>query len=491
VNWLLALVSAALLILCFPSYNLFWLAPVALAPLMIAAGRERRKWRRFLLGYASGIVYWFAVCNWIESTIATHGGMSAMAAWFCFALFCLAKALQTGVFTLLAGYTLRTRLAIPATAALWVLVEYTHAPMGFTWLNLGNAAIDMGFTLRLAPIAGVWGISFLFAATAAESANLALRRPGMPLLGVALIPLLFLLPALPRQQAPQETANLVQPNIDEAEDFTPQSFARLLARMRELSLNQPSRLLIWPEAPAPFYDNDPAFMQYLSNLARTGQTYFLSGLVGHWPNGGNLNSAVLLNPQGEIVSSYAKMNLVPFGEYVPWPLGPIAFKISTEAGDFQPGVRQVVSPIGGHCMATFICYESVFPKFIAGFVRGGAELLVNPSNDGWFGKTAARYQHLEIVRMRAAENRRWILRATNDGITAAIDPAGGVRQKLELYRETSGLMGFSYQREMTLYTRWGDWFVGVCLLLWAGAMVAFQISGKAKGPDRSGPLAFK
>lgn len=474
-NWLLALASAALLVLSFPGYNLFWLAPVALAPLMIAAGRESRKWPRFFLGYVSGVVYWFCVCNWIQSTIAIHGGMSRASAWFCFALFCLAKALQTGVFTFLAGYTLRTRLAIPATAALWVLIEYTHAPMGFTWLNLGNAAIDMGLTLRIAPLAGVWGISFLFAATAAELANLALRRPGLPLLGVALIPLLFLLPPVPRPQAPRQTANLVQPDIDETQDWTPQAFARLLVRMRELSLSQPARLLVWPEAPAPFYDNDPIFMRYLADIARAGNTYFLTGLVGHSPGGGNLNSALLLNPQGEIVSSYAKINLVPFGEYVPWPLGPIAFKISTEAGDFQPGVTPVVSPIDGHKMATFICYESVFPRFIARFVRDGAELLVNPSNDGWFGKTAARDQHFEIVRMRAAENRRWILRATNDGITASIDPAGRVTQKLQLYRETSGLVGFSYQRDLTLYTRWGDWFVVVCLLLWAGAMAPLSI----------------
>jgi hypothetical protein len=126
--------------------------------------------------------------------------MSRASAWFCFVLFCLAKALQMGAFCWLAGFTMRWRMAIPATAALWVLIEYTHGPMGFAWLDLGNAAIDMGIPMRLAPLTGVWGLSFLFAAIAAEGANLALKKPGIPFLGLALIPLLWLLPAVPSER---------------------------------------------------------------------------------------------------------------------------------------------------------------------------------------------------------------------------------------------------------------------------------------------------
>jgi apolipoprotein N-acyltransferase len=109
----------------------------------------------------------------------------------------------------------------------------------------------------------------------------------------------------------------------------------------------------------------------------------------------------------------------------------------------------------------------VFPRFIRGFVNKGAEVLINPSNDGWFAKTAARYQHLEIVRMRAAENQRWILRATNDGISAAIDDAGRIREQLPLYQESSKAVGFEYEKQLTLYTRWGDWFVVACAFILA------------------------
>ncbi len=190
----------------------------------------------------------------------------------------------------------------------------------------------------------------------------------------------------------------------------------------------------------------------------------MAGLIGNAADGGNLNSAMLFDAAGHRVSRYDKVNLVPFGEFVPWGLGPVAFRVTHEAGDFESGTQAVVSQVAGHRIATFICYESVFPRFIREFARDGAELLINPSNDGWFGKTHARFQHLAIVRMRAAEHRRWILRATNDGISAAIDDAGRVRERLPLYEETAATVGFSYESGLTFYTRWGDWFPALCAL---------------------------
>jgi apolipoprotein N-acyltransferase len=161
---------------------------------------------------------------------------------------------------------------------------------------------------------------------------------------------------------------------------------------------------------------------------------------------------------------------VPFGEFVPWPLGYLAHKISTEAGDFKPGTRVIVSQENGHRIGTFICYESVFPSFIRKFVLQGAEALFNLSNDSWFGNSAARHQHLEIVRMRAVENRRWILRATNDGITAAIDPAGRVTREATSFEAVSARVNFSYRTDTTFYTTSGDWFVALCAVI---ALIGF------------------
>jgi apolipoprotein N-acyltransferase len=133
-------------------------------------------------------------------------------------------------------------------------------------------------------------------------------------------------------------------------------------------------------------------------------------------------------------------------------------KITREAGDFVAGDKVVVARAGGHGVGTFICYESVFASGVRKFVAGGAELLVNISNDGWFGESAARDQHLLIARMRAIENARWLLRATNTGITAAIDPAGRVRARLPVNRPGVLDARFDYESHATLYTRWGDWF---------------------------------
>jgi apolipoprotein N-acyltransferase len=182
----------------------------------------------------------------------------------------------------------------------------------------------------------------------------------------------------------------------------------------------------------------------------------------------------LISPQGVPISRYDKVNLVPFGEFVPWPFG-FANKISTEVGDFAPGHSIVVSSVGSHKIGTFICYESVFPNFVRQFAAGGAEVLFNISNDGWFGNSAARQQHLTIVRMRAAENRRWILRSTNDGITGAIDPAGRVRGTLPLYTQATSYTGFNYISAETFYTKHGDWFPILCAMLALACLAAQKI----------------
>jgi apolipoprotein N-acyltransferase len=481
-NWVLALASAALLILTFPGFGIAWFAPVALAPLLVAVAREVRPWRRFLMGWAAGTVYWFAVCYWIQFVLSFHGGLGDTAGWAVFALFAVTKALHMAFFALLAGILMRRWWAVPAVAALWVAIEVTHGPLGFAWLALGNAGVDMSVPMRLAPITGVYGLSFVFAAMAAALALACLRRPRIELAWLLLLLPIALLPRLPEAERGRDAALLVQPNISETEEWTPVTLDRMEQRQVSLTLqsalaqtSEPPSLAIWPEVPAPFYYyEDPRFRNYIDSLARAARTYLLVGIVAHTPDGSPLNSATLVSPEGKPISRYDKVNLVPFGEFVPWPLGALAKHISTETGDFAPGRSVVVSPIGAHKLGTFICYESVFPNFVRKFVRDGAEVLVNISNDGWFGKSAARRQHLAIVRMRAAENRRWILRSTNDGITATIDSSGRLRGELPLYTEATSYTGFTYIRDQTFYTRWGDWFPLLCAVV-AAVSFAFTV----------------
>jgi apolipoprotein N-acyltransferase len=238
----------------------------------------------------------------------------------------------------------------------------------------------------------------------------------------------------------------------------------LQQRMVLLSEPANAQLIVWPEAPAPFYPEEESFRKYMGDLARDAQTPILMGGVGRTPAGDPLNSAFLFKKDGSLAAErYDKIQLVPFGEYIPNAFGWVN-RITHEIGDFVPGTRIVTFPVDGHKIGAFICYESAFPNLVRQFTKGGATVLVNLSNDGYFGHSAAREQHLELVRMRAAENRRWILRATNDGITAMIDPAGREIARLPLYTQTSGVFGYNSRTELTPYVRFGDWFAWLCLL---------------------------
>jgi apolipoprotein N-acyltransferase len=483
-SWVLALVSAALLVLTFPRFSIVWFAPFALTPLLIALARETRPRRRFLMGWTAGILYWFGVCYWIQFVLAYHGGVGEAAGWVLLLLFCCAKALHLGVFAVLAGVLIRRWWAAPGIAALWVAIEVTHGPLGFAWLTLGNAGVDMGVPMRLAPYTGVYGISFLFALMATALAIPFLRRSRLELLWLAVLPMLLLLPRLPEPRNGTATALLAQPNLSESVEWTPPALEQAIRRQVSLSMQgalqqvaQPPELIVWPEVPAPFYYyEDPTFRAYVNGLARMTRANVLIGVVAHTPEGAPLNSATLISPTGAPVSRYDKVNLVPFGEFVPWPLGALARHISTEAGDFSAGKHVVVSPIGSHRLGAFICYESVFPNFVRKFARDGAEVLVNISNDGWFGHSSARVQHLAIVRMRAAENRRWVLRSTNDGLTVTIDDAGRVRGVVPPFTEATSYTGFNYVADQTVYTRWGDWFPLVCVTIALLCLVAEFIS---------------
>jgi apolipoprotein N-acyltransferase len=465
---LIALLSAVLLVLVFPGFNLTFLAPFALIPLIYALNRKPDL--RF--AYATGVLFWFGLCYWIQFTLANHAGTGEIGGWALFVLFSLAKGAQMVVFGFLAARVLPTRWAVPATAALWTLLEWTHQYTGFTWLLLGNATIDWPYLPRLAPFTGVYGMSFMLALIAS-----AIVKRQFAWLAVLLVP--ALLPALPTAAPTHQTALVVQPNIPEEEQWTEASLARMERRLIELSIPKSVvDFVVWPEDPAPIYDTDPG----LPKIAAAAHAAFLAGAVSRAPDNAPMNSALLFSPEGRFISRYDKVNLVPFGEFVPWPFELIVRKVSSEAGDFRAGTKAVVADRVG----TFICYESVFPTYIRRFARDGAQVLFNISNDAWFGKSAARFQHFEIVRMRALENRRWIVRSTNNGISAAIDPAGRVTRELPPFREATAILGFNYEPSTTFYTRNGDWLIWLCVVICVPAMITTPIT-QLRGVG--GPLA--
>ncbi|MCL6546317.1 MAG: apolipoprotein N-acyltransferase [Bryobacteraceae bacterium] len=476
-NLILAAASAALLVLSFPRFDLAPLAAVALAPLLVACVRERSLARRFLLGEAAGILYWLGTCYWIQHVLETYGGLGFWGSWGAVLLFSVAKALHLAVFAAAVGPLMRRWWAIPASAALWVAIERTHGPLGFAWQALGNAGISMGVPLRLAPFTGVYGLSFVFAMLSAALAVAFLGRRRRELAWLAALAVLPILPALPEQTPGAERAVLVQPNIPQDQSWTREALDSAVNRLSYLTLQPILRkderlpdLAIWPEVPAPFhYDADAGFRRDLASLAHLIRRPLLAGVVAHTPEGDPLNSAVLLGPGGELLGRYDKMYLVPFGEFVPRWFG-FVNRITQETGDFAAGKKVVVFETGRRKIGAFICYEAAFPHLVRRFAAGGAEVLVNLSNDGYFGQSAAREQHLKIARMRAVENRRWLLRATNNGYTAVVDPAGRITASLPPDREASLPAAYSYVSEISFYTRYGDWFVALCTLVSLAAL---------------------
>lgn len=467
----LSLLTGLLLRLTFPEFDFRWLAAIALAPLLIAVAREERARWRFFYGWLAGVVYWFSLCTWIEFVLEVHGGMGRFGGWASFALFSVLKAVHLGVFAWLAGPLMWRVYALPAVAALWAGLERTHATFGFAWLDLGNAAINMALPLRLAPITGVYGISFVFAMLAAGVAVVLLRYPRNFLWPLAAIGLLYLLPRVPQDHAMVQGAVTVQPNIDPEMIWTEGSQKHTERDLGLISDAWPAKLVVWPELPAPFYFyDDPVFHDEAEKIARK-HGYFLFGTVAFNAQRQPLNSAVLLGPDGREIGRYDKVNLVPFGEFIP-PLFSFVNRITQEAGDFVPGRGAKVLNAGSDRLGVFICYESAFPDFVRQFTAQGATVLFNLSNDAYFGHSAAREQHLLLVRMRAVENGRYIVRSTNDGITASIDPSGRVIQALPRYREAVGLMPFRSATEITPFVKYGDWFAWSCLI--AGLFLSFQ-----------------
>lgn len=484
-NYALALLSGVLLFLVHPRFSLAFLAPVAIAPLLYALAREWAPKHRFLLGYVTGVTFWAGVNYWIQFVLSVHGHLGDVGGTVVWVLFCLAKGLYLGGFGMLAGVLIQKSYGVLAIPALWVGIERIPGPFSYTWLTLGNAGVDMAIPMRLAPLTGVYGLSFVFALLGTALAWIALRRPRKALLWLSLLGILVFLPPLPEVSKPTETAATVQPNIAERDDWTQDEVQALHQKLEILALQaglatpRPD-VVLWPEMPAPvYYFEDADLRNRLHNLARLVQAPLIVGTVGQNEQKAFLNSAIQISPAGELKGRYDKIFLVPFGEFIPFPFKGMVQKISTEVGDFEAGASVSTFDLGAEKLGAFICYESAIPHLVRQFPAGGASVLVNLTNDGYFGDTAAREQHVSLVRMRAAENRRWIVRSTNDGLTASIDPAGRIWQTLPPQTETSGRLGFAYMRETTVYSRFGDVFA------WGSLVVALLCLALSQVPTFS------
>ncbi|MCL4524461.1 MAG: apolipoprotein N-acyltransferase [Acidobacteria bacterium] len=470
-------------------------------------------------GLLHGFFFYCLSVRWIYSVMHEHGGLSPISAAGVLVAFVLYLSIFPVMFSLLLAFLSRRSVTLACVAApfLWVAVEYgrTHAPiLGFQWNQLGYSLWYHLGLLQIVTLTGIYGLTFVLAGynalltwALAQKSRLALTiwfLCTLAILGSEKIPERF----VPQERAAR-AAVLVQTNFPEAPSYPVdwmEQHAREMDELERLSVDagKNSDLIIWPEVPAPFYFVDPKFTVRAQKIARDAGTPFLVGVV-EWRPGPDkrmlpYNSAVMLDPAGKRVFQYDKIHLVPFGEYVPLRrLLTFASQLTAEVGGYQAGKQystgelpdkpapwEFREPGPPHKFGVFICFEAVFPSLVRQFTVGGAELLINISNDGWYGRSAAPDQHLAMARVRAVENRRWLLRATNNGYTAAIDPYG--REVARLDADIRGVLRapFSFRKDQTLYARWGDWFAWLCVIASLGFIVGARLAlSKGAASDAS------
>ena len=523
--WLLSLLSACLQVVIFPLPGLYLLCWFALAPLLVALFSARRPqtlqleaagnrllpatpWQGFLLAYVSGILWYGGTCYWIFSTMHQYGGLNVVISAVLLLAFCLVMGLHHAVFGLLVGLAASSRgsvrrLALALAPVFWVAVELARTRIiGVPWNLLGTVQVDNIPLARIATFTSVYGVSFeIVLVNAALAAAWLMPRGRRLKMFAACAVVAALLQAgrwVPQEpEVADHRAVLVQTNVPVTEaPWTDEFYQRTLKEFSGLSVVGESGikpdLVVWPESPSPFNTRDPYFREALTNLARQSQAWVVAGSLGSedpMQSGMSMsqgsmpqssvrsdaiyNSAALVSPSGDWVGRYDKIHLVPFGEYVPFRrFLPFMDVLAKEVGDFDHGSSRQPLQAGNARLGVFICYESVFPDEVRQFAANGAQIFVNISNDGWYGDSGAWAQHLLQARMRAMENHRWLLRDTNTGLTAAIDPDGRVVAQIPRKLRTRLEAPYALLGETTYYTRHGDWFAYLCAIISLGAVAA-------------------
>ncbi|MGB6431579.1 MAG: apolipoprotein N-acyltransferase [Candidatus Acidiferrales bacterium] len=488
VRLVLAVASGAALAFAFPNFNLPLLAWFSVAGLMLAA-YGASVGLAALCGFLYGMAFYFISTPWIYTVLRQWGPLPVWQA----AGVMLIMAGASSVFKMLfaAGVSLWGRGGAKKVALvapfLWVTTEYLFdrfPNIGFPWNLLGYAAARSLALVQITTITGIYGLSLLVAAFNALVFWAILQTPARSrraALWVATVAAVLILVALvgarfvPAAQ-PERVAHLVQPDFPQSMEY-PYDWMAIhradLDDLEQLSVSA-ARLepgpIVWPETPAPFSMQDPPFAQRAARIAQEASTNFILGAVD-WkraPGGRELpyNSAVQLDPAGTEIFVYDKIHLVPFGEFVPWRnILRFAGHLTADLGEFQRGKVRSVGTLPGGRYSVFICYEAIFPGEIRQFTANGAELLINISNDGWFGRSAAPVSHLEAARVRAVESRRWLLRDTNNGYTASIDPYGRIVARLAPDERGELDAPYAFRSDLTFYVRHGDWLPWLSLIV--------------------------
>lgn len=502
----MALLGGILLTAAFPKIDQGWLAWCALVPLFLAL-RSVTPRVGFLLGFAFGMAHYCGLIYWTAYTMHVYGALPWFQSIFVLLLLTTALSAYLGLFGLtvcaLAGRPGQLLMVAPAA---WVLIEWLRSRLfsGFPWELLGYSQYDRLWVIQPADLFGVYGVSALIVLANAVLVLALLRWAEKPwrndlvsrrlvVRGGVIIAALLVITAgygihrinavdARAADAVQAEVAVVQGNIDQAvkwdagfQMLTTAKYKKLSAKAAEQGVD----LVIWPETATPFYlFHDNVLTQMVLQGIRDAGVDFIIGspnvdLTGKAP--AYYNSAYLIDAEGDVKGKYDKVHLVPFGEYVPFERWlPFIDKMVAQVGDFKAGRRGDTLAWNDHPIGMLICYEGIFPELARAMARNGAQLLVNITNDAWFGRTSAAYQHFSMAVFRSVEHRRFFARAANTGISGFIDPSGRILASSDLYKDAVLSARVALLSEPTFYARWGD----APLLLISLALLALPAVGR-------------
>jgi apolipoprotein N-acyltransferase len=486
---ILAATTGVLLTASFPRIGWEFLAWIAFVPLFYSI-KDAPPRASFSLGFLAGLVHYTTLLYWIASVIHHYGRLPGVLCAVILMLLVIYLSLYPALFAMVISQ-LRAR-SLPCYLAapfFWTALEYVKSFFlsGFPWENLGHSQYDRLHLIQVSDILGVYGLTALIMAVNAVlfEAWISISKNRVfvwrPILTVALVIAVLLTYGTWRigkidaaaEAAPKRAIALVQGNIEQAQKWLPSFQHETLKRYGTLSSAASKTgpdLIIWPETALPFYflHHEDLTRESLE-IVRTCGAYFVLGSPSFRKTGQEIrfyNSAYLVDPFGKAVGKYDKVHLVPYGEYVPLKrYFPFLGKMVEAVGDFEAGRKGQVLLWGGVKIGVLICFEAIFPELSRSMVQNGAQLLINITNDAWFGKSSAPYQHLSMVVFRAVENHVPVARAANTGISAFVDPVGRLLDETPLFEQATRTRLLPVMNHKSFYARHGDIFAVGCTLI--------------------------
>jgi len=502
----LSVLCGFILILSFPNFNIEVLAWGGFIPLLWAI-RKKSASRAAFLGWVSGFVFFIGLIPWIYFVLSTYGHLPEAVSVFVLVILTAYLALFFSAFAFILRWV-KGKMDLPEillAPPLWVSLEYLRGILfsGFPWAFLGYSQFSTLSLVQISDISGVYGVSFLIMVVNAalfrflEAAVDRTFKPAwkeilaagllLALTGVYGHLRLREMNSRDKEGNPLRIA-LIQGNIPQDVKWDPKFQEETMSIYIDLTersrISNPD-LIIWPETATPFFFQDSfLFRSRILDLAQAMNALLLFGSPAFDQKGREIdyfNSAFLISPQKKILGRYDKIHLVPFGEYAPLS-GILGFTrdIIGAMGDFQSGKEVVNLSIPQGKFGVLICYEAIFPDLTRQFVRKGAQFLVNITNDAWFGRTAAPFQHISMARLRAIENRVPIARAANTGISGFIDPSGRLIDSSEIFTKAILSDTIYLRKTWSFYTQFGDVFTYFCL----GYTILFLIFSRYRRESR-------